>query len=94
MRCLAFDLAPLAGDRHDEPPDTGAAVALWQASPIEKTKTRKNWRCSSTTAGNPRSRPDHSTPDRLPVRCLAFALAPPAGDRHDEPPDTGTVVAL
>ena len=42
MRRLVFDLAPLAGDRHQALPDAGAVVATWQASPIERTKTRKN----------------------------------------------------
>jgi hypothetical protein len=35
---------PLAGDRHQVPLDTGAVVASWPASPIERTKTRKNCR--------------------------------------------------
>jgi hypothetical protein len=39
---------PLAGDRHPVPPDAGAVVVTWPASPIERTKTRKHCRCSST----------------------------------------------
>ncbi|SBT08093.1 hypothetical protein ACCAA_520022 [Candidatus Accumulibacter aalborgensis] len=30
MRCLVFDLAPLAGDRHRAPPGAGAAANLGQ----------------------------------------------------------------
>jgi hypothetical protein len=44
VRCLVFDLAPLAGDRHRALHDTGAVVASRQASPIERTKTRTNCR--------------------------------------------------
>jgi hypothetical protein len=35
---------PLAGDRHQAPLDTGAVVASWPASPIERTKARPNCR--------------------------------------------------
>jgi hypothetical protein len=41
---LAFALAPLAGDRHQVLLDAGAVVASWPASPIERTKARKNCR--------------------------------------------------
>ncbi|MBK8114887.1 MAG: hypothetical protein IPK44_10270 [Candidatus Accumulibacter sp.] len=44
VRCLAFALAPLAGDRHQAPLDAGAVVASWPASPIERTKDRPNCR--------------------------------------------------
>jgi hypothetical protein len=37
---IAFDLAPLAGDRHRAPLDAGAVVASWQASPpIERDES-------------------------------------------------------
>jgi hypothetical protein len=35
---------PLASDRPPVPPDTGAVVASWPASPIERAKTRPNCR--------------------------------------------------
>jgi hypothetical protein len=35
---------PLAGDRHPAPLDTGAVVASWPASPIDRTKARPNCR--------------------------------------------------
>jgi hypothetical protein len=48
VRCLAFDLARLPAICHPVPPDAGAVVASWLASPIERTKTRKYCRRSST----------------------------------------------
>jgi hypothetical protein len=74
---------PLAGDRHQAPLDTGAVVASWPASPIERTKDRPNCRRSST-ASSPTSCPRHGNPDRQPVRCLAFDLAhlPAIATRH------------
>jgi hypothetical protein len=61
VRCLAFALSPLAGDRHQAPLDAGAVVASWPASPIERTKARPNCRWSSAAStghagGNPGAR--------------------------------------
>ncbi|MEF8767627.1 hypothetical protein [Candidatus Accumulibacter contiguus] len=81
-----FDLASLAGNRHDEPPDTGAVVASWQASLIEKTKTRTNCPCSSI-ARRADDRHDLDGNVCLP-KIKPCSLAPPAATPACQQPDT------
>jgi hypothetical protein len=38
LPCIAFDLVPLARDRHRARPDAGSLFALWEPSLIETTK--------------------------------------------------------
>jgi len=85
VRCLAVALAHLPAIAFPVLLDAGAVVASWPASPIERTKTRKHCRRSSTAststrlqpmpASHPTPRSGHGTPDRLPVCRLAVALA-------------------
>jgi hypothetical protein len=110
MCCLAFDLAPLAGDRHRALPDAGAVIASWQASPIEKTKTRTH--CPSSRAARPADgrsrlhacnrclpatrRADHATASPTGCRCAASRSTWHhwPADRHRALPDAGAVIAL
>jgi hypothetical protein len=75
---------PLAGDRHPAPLDTGAVVASWPASPIERTKARPNCRWSSAAstghASGNRGLPAPREPDH--------ATATPIGSRYAVSPST------